>query len=147
MFYYGETARGKMAVLISSNGTETLTKLVFEMVIQGLTCQTEMVLRKLFTEWHLRMSSYSRKDNQEEKSIFNTRNGLVVLCVFWGSGRPGVVGVILEWLCSHSWYAKGHTPGWLRCDGHDAGYGKWPRSHSRMPEGRAYYGEAYLAWW
>ena len=81
------------------------------------------------------------------KSIFNTRNGLVVLCVFWGSGRPGVVGVILEWLCSHSWYAKGHTPGWLRCDGHDAGYGKWPRSHSRMPEGRAYYGEAYLAWW
>ena len=147
VFYYGETAHGKMAVLISSNGTETLTKLVFEMVIQGLTCQTEMVLRKLFTEWHLRMSSYSRKDNREEKAFLTP--GMVWLCYVYsgGSGRPGVVGVILEWLCSHSWYAKGHTPGWLRCDGHDAGYGKWPRSHSRMPEGRAYYGEAYLAWW
>ena len=90
------------------------------------------------------MSSYSRKDNREEKAFLTP--GMVWLCYVYsgGSGRPGVVGVILEWLCSHSWYAKGHTPGWLRCDGHDAGYGKWPRSHSRMPEGRAYYGEAYM---
>ena len=79
---------------VSTNGTETLTKLVFVMVIQGLTCQSEMVLRKLFTEWHLRMSSHSGNDNREEKA-FNTRNGLGVIGVFWGSGRPGVVGVIL----------------------------------------------------
>ena len=83
-----------MAMLVSSNGTETLTKLVFVMEIQGLTCQAEMVPRKLFIEWHMRMSSYSGKDNREEKA-FNTRNGLGVLGVFWGRGRPGVVGVIL----------------------------------------------------
>ena len=81
-------------MFVSANGTEALTKLVFVMVIQGLTCQSDMVLRKLFAEWHLRMSSYSGKDNREEKA-FNTRNGLGVLGVFWGSGSPGVVGVIL----------------------------------------------------
>ena len=68
-----------MAMFVSANGTETLTKLVVVMVVQGLTCQSDMVLRKLFTEWHLRMSSYSGKDNQEWFA-FNTRNGLRVLC-------------------------------------------------------------------
>ena len=83
-----------MAMLVSSNDTEILAKLVFVMEIQGLMCQAEMVPRKLFTEWHMRKSSYSGKDNRKEKA-FNTRNGLGVLGVFWGSGRPGVVGDIL----------------------------------------------------
>ena len=76
-------------MLISSNGTETLTKLVFEMVIQGLTCQTEMVLRKLFSEWHLRMSSYSRKDNRDEKAFLTP--GMVWLCYMYSGAVAGRV--------------------------------------------------------